>query len=152
MEISIKQAGIHDIDNLMKWRMEVLKEVFQLDGEPSDELKQANLNYYQTDLINGNHLAVFAEADGENAGCGGVCFYQEMPSPDNLSGWCAYLMNIYTRKQYRGHGIGEKTICYLIKEIQKRGITKIYLETSEIARPLYEKLGFTDMDGYLILS
>lgn len=55
---------------------------------------------------------------------------QEMPSPDNLSGQCAYLMNIYTYLEFRGRGVGE---------ISKPG------------RKLYEKIGFVDMPDMMKL-
>jgi GNAT superfamily N-acetyltransferase len=75
-----------------------------------------------------------------------------MPSPDNPNGKCAYLMNIYTRPAYRGCGIGKKVVEWLICEAQKRNIAKIYLEASEAGRPLYEKLGFVNMHGYMKLE
>ena len=53
-------------------------------------------------------LACFAYVGNEIVGCGGICLYQEMPSPDNPSGGCAYLMNIYTRPEFRGQGVGKK--------------------------------------------
>ncbi len=37
-----------------------------------------------------------------------------MPSPDNPSGRCAYLMNIYVREGYRSEGAGKKIVRYLI--------------------------------------
>ncbi|MCM1487024.1 MAG: GNAT family N-acetyltransferase [Firmicutes bacterium] len=152
MKIEIRTADLHDLEQLISWRMEVLQQVFHLQNKPCYELQKANQEYYQKALAEGSHFAVFAQNEGNIIGCGGVCFYQEMPSPDNPSGECAYLMNIYTRSEYRKHGVGEKIILSLIREARHRKITKIYLETSDCARSLYEKLGFTDMNDYLILK
>ena len=74
-----------------------------------------------------------------------------MPSPDNLTGQCAYLMNIYTKEEYRGQGVGKASAGWLVDYAKERGITKIYLETSECGRPLYENLGFRDMRDYMKL-
>ena len=41
-----------------------------------------------------SYLAVVAEVDGREAGCETICFTEELPSPDNPSGGCAYLMNL----------------------------------------------------------
>lgn len=147
--VIIQRAGIEDLEVLLQWRMEVLQNVFALPGKPSEELQKANLDYYQKALVDGGHFAVFAEGNGNIVGCGGVCFYQEMPSPDNPSGWCGYLMNIYTRAAVRGQGIGTKIVRALLDETARRGIHKVYLETTDQARPLYERLGFTEMKGYL---
>jgi GNAT superfamily N-acetyltransferase len=137
----------------MQWRMEVLHHVFRVpESEPLTALRNANRKYYREKLADGSHLACFAEENGETVGCGGLCLYQEMPSPDNPSGQCAYLMNVYTREQRRGKGVGSRIVGWLVAEAKKRGITKIYLETSEEGRRLYEKAGFEKMKDYLILG
>lgn len=146
MEIEVRKAELTDIDLLMKWRMRVLYEVFAIpDNQPVKELEQANRIYYQSAIQAGGHIACFAYKGNEIVGCGGICIYQEMPSPDNLSGQCAYLMNIYTRPEFRQHGVGEMIVRWLVKQAVQRNITKIYLETSTPGRKLYEKTGFIDM-------
>lgn len=152
MELTIRQAGIDDLDILMAWRMEVLRDVFDIPtGQDMAELEQANRIYYQTMLKSEGHIACFA-CQEEIIGCGGICIYQEMPSPDNPTGMCAYLMNIYTRSAFRGQGVGEKIVRWLMAQAMRRGITKIYLETSEYGRKLYQKIGFTPMTDYLKLD
>lgn len=78
-----------------------------------------------------------------------MCLYREMPSPDNSSGQCAYLMNIYVRPRFRGHGAGDAIVRWLVGQAAQRGIPKIYLETSDAGRPLYQETGFADMTGYM---
>ncbi len=151
--MKIVEAASEDVDLLMEWRMEVLSAVFvDWDKENEKELYQANLEYYQTMLESGQHIAVFAEADRQKIGCGGLCIYQEMPSPDNPNGHCGYLMNIYTRETWRGQGVGEAIVSYLLDCARKKGIEKVYLETSKSGRRLYEKMGFTDMVDYMKLK
>ena len=152
MDIMIKQATIEDIDELMQWRMEVLRCVFGISKDTNiKKLYQANYEYYHNTIPSKNHIAVFVKADNITVGCGGLCLYNEMPSPDNPSGKCAYLMNIYTRKQYRFQGIGRAVVKYLVDYAKKLDITKIYLETSESGRALYKSLGFRDMKEYMKL-
>lgn len=151
--LTIRQATENDLDLLLKWRMEVLSHVFSLPPDRAvEDLYAANLAYYKRALPRGEHIAAFAETEHGIVGCGGVCLYREMPSPDNPSGWCAYLMNIYTRKEFRGQGIGSAVVRWLIEQAERREITKIYLEASETGRPLYERLGFTDMRDYMKLQ
>lgn len=103
MDIKIQKAELTDIELLMKWSMRVLHEVFDIsDSEPAQGLERANRIYYQSALQAGGHIACFACQGKEIIGCGGICLYQEMPSPDNLSRQCAYLMNIYTCPGFRG--------------------------------------------------
>ena len=150
MDIMIRLASVNDIDMLLEWRMEVLCHVFgtQNIGDVQS-LYSANLEYYKEAIPSGDHVAVFAEIEGITAGSGGLCLYRELPSPDNPTGQCAYLMNIYTRQEYRKQGIGKSVVEWLVGYAKKQGITKIYLETSERGRSLYESLGFSDMRDYM---
>ncbi len=153
MEISIRKADSSDLKELLRWREVVLREVFSIPaGEDMTALLAANRAYYQTAMETGEHIACFACAGEKIVGCGGVCLYQEMPSPDNLSGNCGYLMNIYTLPAMRQQGVGKKVVQWLVQEAKHRGAEKIYLEASEQAYPLYRSLGFQDMTGYLKLS
>ena len=152
MDIKIQKAELTDMELLIKWRMTVLQEVFAIPMDKSMEiLEQENRLYYQSALPSGEHIACFCYDDDTIIGCGGICFYREIPSPDNPNGSCAYLMNIYTAPEFRGQGAGKKVVKWLIQQAQQKGITKIYLETSECGRSLYQKLGFTDMCGYMKL-
>lgn len=145
--LSIKE--ITDLPTLMRWRTEVIEHVF---GQEADErLILANRQYYETHIADGSHYAVVAEADGEGCGCGAVCFTDELPSPDNPSGRCAYLMNIYVREAFRKHGIAHKIVSHLIEESERRGCGKIYLETTDDGRPVYASLGFRDLPGIMKL-
>ena len=74
-----------------------------------------------------------------------VCFYSELPSPDNPGGLCAYLMNIYVRSSFRKMGVAHRIVGRLIEEARKSGCGKIYLETTPEGRPVYESIGFLDM-------
>lgn len=128
---------------LMKWRAEVLKEVF---GEiPDARLLVANRQYYCAHIADGTHIAFVAESDGEECGCGSVCFSDELPSPDNPTGRCGLLMNIYVSKAFRNRGIAHSIVQRLVDESIARGCGKITLETTPAGRSVYLSMGFEDM-------
>lgn len=141
---------ITDIETLMAWREEVIETVFS--ELPEKELLDANRAYYTRHIPDGTHLAVVASVADEDVGCGGICFQEELPSPDNPTGRCAYLMNIYVREPYRHRGVGESIIRHLVKEARKYDCGKIYLETSDMAETLYKSIGFMPMKGMLKLD
>ena len=155
MRVSVRKAGAHELDSLMEWRMRVLREVFPPgEGEDRSMMEANNKAYYRRHLLDNTHTACFAvdEDSDRIIGCGGVCYQDEMPSPDNPGGKNGYLMNIYTLPEYRGEGIGRKIVEFLICDAKDRGTEKIYLESSDAAKKLYHKLGFSDMQDYMKLS
>lgn len=153
MSIRIQKLGVSDMDTLLRWRMTVLAEVFSIpEDEDTSGLREENRRYYEKRIASGEHTAVLALDGDEGVGCGGICYYQEMPSPDNPTGECAYLMNIYVTPARRHQGIAQEIVKYLISDARARGVTKIYLETSDDGRRLYERLGFRPMEGYLKLE
>ncbi len=139
----IELREIKDIDTLIDWRREVIKNVFGQEAELT--LLEANRQYYLRHVADGSHVALVALCEGEDCGCGGICFSDELPSPDNPSGKCAYLMNIYVRKAYRNKGIAHRIVSRLVSEAKKHACGKIYLETTADGKPVYASLGFRDM-------
>lgn len=144
----MEKSGLEDLEILMEWRMRVLEEVFDLDPSSSQypilyqTLFENNKSYYQKHLADDSHTALFARCGNHIVGCGGICYTEEMPSPDNPSGRCGYLMNIYTLPALRHHQIGRQIVEALIQDAKKRRTGKIYLESSQDGLSLYQSLGF----------
>ncbi len=158
MELIFRSMGLSDLDLLMDWRIRVLEEVFDTTAEVLREkgLVEANRKYLKDHLSDDSHLSLLIETN-ENGqtkyiGCGDLCFWTEMPSPDNLSGRCAYLMNVFVLPEYRAHSVGSALVQELIDQAHQRDISKIYLETSEAGRKMYERSGFIPLEDYLIYS
>ena len=154
--VTVKRLGLEDLDLLMEWRERVLRDVFELADDASiDGLMAHNLSYYEHHLPDGSHVAVLAldtEHHAEPVGCGALCLYDEMPSPDNPTGKCAYLMNMYTVPAARRQGVAGALVDWLVAYARKAGAGKIYLETTDEARGLYSARGFIDMEDYLKLG
>ncbi len=147
MNLIYKKADLSDIEILTKTRIDVLKSANKLADDVDMSLIEAeSFQYYQKCFINDEHVAYLVYDDKTFAGCGGVSFYQVMPTYHNPSGYGAYIMNMYTRPEYRRKGIAIKTLDLLMKEIKERNITKISLEATSLGRPLYERYGFVAMN------
>ncbi len=152
LNIIIKKAGVEQLNLLLEWRMMVLREVFSLpESCDTGRLRESCRAYYEKELAAGGHVACFAWVDGLIAGCGGMCLYDEIPSPENPSGKCAYLMNIYTLPELRRHEIGRCIVDWLVARARERGIVKIYLESTRAGRRLYHDVGFRNMSDMLKL-
>ena len=152
MNLIYKKATIEDIDLLTETRIEILRAANQL-SEDTDmsEVRKQSYEYYKQSLGDGTHIAYLIFDESQFAGAGGVSFFQVMPTYHKPSGKKAYIMNMYTKPEYRRMGIAYKTLDMLVRDAKRTGITAISLEATEMGRPLYEKYGFIDMNNEMEL-
>jgi len=76
-------------------------------------------------------------------------YYQYHPRTDKYG----YITNVVVDKKWRGKGVGTKLIKKAIEELTKVGIEIIRVnvrEDAEIAKKLYEKLGFKE--SYIVME
>lgn len=141
-----RRAAIEDLDLLTKTRIQVLRAANRLqDCVDMTLVEQQSREYYEEELLSGNHIA-YLVFDGEQfVGAGGISFFRVMPTYHNPTGRKAYIMNMYTDPSYRRRGIAYHTLELLIGEAKKKGVIHISLEATEMGRPLYEKYGFVKM-------
>ena len=141
-----KKATLDDLDILTETRIEVLRAANQLsDDVDMSEVNARSYEYYRKALQDGTHIAYLIFDGDKFAGAGGVSFFQVMPTYHNPSGRKAYIMNMYTKPEYRRRGIAFKTLDLLVYDAREKGIRAISLEATDMGRPLYEKYGFVEM-------
>lgn len=152
MSYIYKKATIEDIDLLTKTRIEVLRAANKLsDDIDMSEVEKQSYNYYLRALADGTHTAYLVFDDETFIGAGGVSYYRVMPTYHNPSGKKAYIMNMYTKEEYRRKGIAYKTLDLLIQDARAKDIKVISLEATDMGRPLYEKYGFSKMNDEMEL-
>lgn len=152
MQLIYKKATIEDIECLTESRIEVLKSANQLsDDADLQEVKEQSYIYYQKALQEGNHIAYLVFDGNHLAATGGVSFYQVLPTYHNPTGKKAYIMNMYTRPEYRRRKIAFQLLERLVQECREKGITAISLEATDMGRPLYERFGFVSMHSEMEL-
>ena len=148
-----KKASIKDIDILTKTRIEVLRAANELSDDADMSLVgQESYDYYKQCFAKDIHVAYLVYYKEEFVSCGGVSFYTVMPTYHNASGKKAYIMNMYTRPEYRRRGIAIKTLDLLVQEAKSRDITQILLQATSIGRKLYERYGFVAIEDEMGLS
>ena len=141
-----RRAGSHDRELLTRLRLEVLRAANGL--EEDVDLSRTELEsrcYYETCFLEDSHAAWLVFDGEEVVGTGAVSFYQVMPTYHNPSGKKAYIMNMYTRPDYRRRGIAYRVLELLTAEAEMRQIDAVTLEATAAGRPLYEAFGFTAM-------
>ena len=152
MELIYKIASIEDLEVLVKTRIEVLRAANKLDDSVDmSEVEAESRTYYKKALADGSHTAILVFDGDKFAGAGGVSYYSVMPTYHNPSGRKAYIMNMYTKPEYRRRGIAFKTLDLLVSDAKNKGIAAISLEATDMGRPLYEKYGFVKMEDEMEL-
>lgn len=152
MNLIFRKATIDDLDFLTETRIEVLRAANKLSDKTNmTKVEHLSYEYYQKALLDGTHSAYLVFDDGRFAGAGGISYYQVMPTFHNPSGNKAYIMNMYTRPEYRRQGIARKLLTILINDAKARGVSFITLEATKMGRPLYENAGFVPMKDEMIL-
>lgn len=102
-------------------------------------------------LANDSHTACLVFDGDVFIGAGGISYYTVMPTFHNPTGRKAYVMNMYTRPDYRRMVIATKTLDLLIQDAKKRAVTSISLEATDMGRKLYERYGFVSMNSEMEL-
>ena len=152
MDLNYRKAAFGDIGLLTKTRIEVLRAA---NGLPDDtdmaEIERRTYAYYRKALHDGTHTAYLVFDGDRLAGAGGISYYQVMPTCRNPDGNKAYIMNMYTRPEYRRQGIARRMLEILISDAKARGVGFITLEATQMGRPLYENAGFMPMKNEMIL-
>ena len=152
MALIYRKATLDDLEILTETRIEVLRAANQLSNDVDmSEVKKQSFEYYQNSLKNETHLAYLIFDEETFVGAGGISYFQVMPTYHNPTGKKAYIMNMYTKPDYRRQGIAFKTLDLLVKDAKEKGITSISLEATEMGRPLYMKYGFIKMNDEMEL-
>lgn len=148
--MNYKIADKNDIEILMDIRLEMLRIVNDLDDNYvfSDEMVKCSREYFE----DGEQTTVLALDGDITVGCATMSYIYLMPTFSHPTGKRAHLMNVYTSRQYRRRGVAEHMIQMLIDDARKKGATEISLDSTEMGRPLYEKIGFASSKECMVME
>lgn len=128
MDLNYRMAGPEDLELLTRVRVQVLLAANRLPPDTDMSLVERESRvYYTRALADGSHTAILVMLGDEVVGAGGISYYQVMPTYHNPTGRKAYIMNMYTRPEYRRRGIARETLRLLVEDAEKRGVTVISL-------------------------
>lgn len=144
-EITIRAATAEDIPHLVRLRRLMFESMGYQDAAQLDAGDRAAQAYFEQALPGGTFWGwVACTPGGEVVGSGGAVIDQRPPGPWNLSGQTGYIMNVVTEPAYRRQGIARRIMQTILDWLAARGIKGVSLHASDMGRPLYQQLGFTD--------
>ncbi|MFF2484628.1 GNAT family N-acetyltransferase [Paenibacillus sp. NPDC058071] len=132
-----------DIPQLIKFRKILLGK------EDNSSMDETFTSYFESSLLDKSLVVWVADADGVAVSTVCFCICRLAPRFENPSGLVAYMANVFTVPEYRRQGISSKLISEAINDLKAQGIKKILLHSSDMARPMYESLGFVEGKNYM---
>lgn len=142
--INIFTASADNIPELIKIRLEYLREDFAGMTEADEKIITAQLNDYFPRHIGGNDfLAILAGDNGRIIASAFLLISEKPANPFFYTGITGTILNVYTAPEYRRKGIATRVINTILDEARKMNISVVDLLATEDGKPLYEKLGFT---------
>ena len=144
-----RKAGSGDIESLVILRK---KQLIDEGGKETVSIDEELERFFREGLADGSVVVWVAEDEGEIVSTAGVCFYNYPPTFRNATGKIAYLTNVYTKDEFRNRGIATDLLKHIMDEInsEKCGITRLH--ASSQGRRMYERMGFTDDEGFMSLK
>ncbi len=148
----IRKATLEDIDELVKLRIELIREISEVDENYMSKLTDAIREYFTAKMPENEFLGWVAEDEGKIIASSGLLFHEKPPIHGNLTGREAYIMNMYTLPEWRNKGIATKLLKEIIKFIKETNVRRIRLHATEAGKKVYEKMGFVLVSSEMILD
>lgn len=117
-----------------------------------EALRENCLAYFEKALAEDTCDAILAWEQGEVIGTGLIFYYDAAPSVLNVTGKEAYITNIYVAPEHRGKGMARTIVTTLIDKAKVRGRTIVQLSATDMGRPVYKKIGFTELTSCMMFD
>ncbi|WP_375345520.1 GNAT family N-acetyltransferase [Priestia megaterium] len=142
----VEKAVLENVQDLVSLRILLMKELGELNG--NEELfRKATEEYFTANINNPHSYTAILKANGEIVSAGSIVFFIRPPSPSNLQGKEAYVINMYTAFDHRKHGYSSAILKHLMQYCQKNGVNRIWLNASSAGKSLYQKHGFIEYES-----
>ncbi len=142
MGLYILQLDEKSVDDFWRLRIELFKELGEVRKDTDiSELKLATKQYYLAH-INKDLISWGISQKEKLVSIGSLCLFTRIPYKENSSGLEGYILNIYTSPEFRKRGFANQILDNIIKYSQKNNIKRLWLNSSEQGKKLYEERGF----------
>jgi GNAT superfamily N-acetyltransferase len=128
-------------------RAAMFRDMGSINDEEAAKLEAEVLPHLRQMLADWRYAGWLIEDSAKVVAGGGVLIRQELPRPKILEGGAAaHVVNVYTEPAHRRRGLGRKLMQAIFDWCEQHGIVVITLAASDAGRPLYESLGFVQMN------
>ena len=143
MEIIYNVATIKDIQILIDSRVEFLSEYWgQQDLIVENNLKKELHHFFTKALSDHSYISCIAWKNKKLIAIGGMKIINKPGSFRIPDGRCGYIMNMYTRPEFRKQGIASAILEKLMDAGKNMGIRFFELHSTIEGESVYQKSGF----------
>ncbi len=142
-KIQFTKASPKDVELLTESRIEFLEEYW---GQQEEDLRKSLritlMDYFTRTLSDGTYVCYLAKNEKGWIGIGGMVLRQQPGGFKIPNGKIAYIMNMYTRPEYRKQGVAKHILQLLMDEAKTLGCEALELHATQEGEPVYQKAGF----------
>ena len=138
-----RKANTADVNQLaeMRWDFQTEFEENVPVWEKENFIKSCK-DFYSTILNSENWLFWIIELDNQIVAHVSIFIVDNIPTPEKLINKWGYLTNTYTKKDFRGKGLGSKLVKYAINDAKSLNIETMIVWPSDKSIEFYERVGF----------
>jgi len=143
MKFKISQAGMDEVDIIVKHRLGMFGDMYPDLGKEIEASIEETHRWILEQLSNGNLVGFIVRNDvGQVAGSGCLWIKKEQPNPTHPRLEAPYLLSMFTEKNFRRQGVARLIVKTSMEWSREHGYDRINLHATEVGKPLYEELGF----------
>jgi len=149
----IREAASEDIEAIVQLRLKLLTEVGDVNEANKDDVYLANLHYFQKVVRSGALKVWLAETtDHDIIAISSLLLFERPPHGENISGFEGYIMNMYTKPEFRGKGVARQLINECLVFCKQKQVGCVKLHASADGYYLYKSLGFKSKQNEMEFS
>jgi len=146
VSFAIRRATPDDAALLAEHRARVWREVGDWDAEPMAAQVPIWTSWFRGALEDGTYVSWIAHENGEPIASGSLLVHVAIPRPGAPSDREGRVQSVYVVREARRRGIALALMAQIMDYARSVPLIRLTLHPSDEARPLYEKLGFGDLD------
>ena len=143
--VRIRRANFDDAEVIADQRRLMFEEIYtDVDAPTMQAMRDSSVTWTRAQIEQEKYLGwlLVDEANEQIIGGAGIWLMNWCPSPKELTGNRAYVLNVYVAPDYRKRGLARSLMHALIAYSRHQRIALLSLHASEAGRPLYASLGF----------
>ena len=149
--LTIRPATPDDVGIIAEHRARMFQDTGRLDDDRAAAMIALLKPIMRPMLVSGEYTGwLVATKDEAIAGGAGVQMRTLLPRPETDVAREALVVNMYVEPEYRRQGLARRLMEAILAWSREQGIERVSLHASTMGQPLYEALGFTRSNEFVI--